>query len=129
MAKRPSASGREREIAAARSAALKKTFDELTIEERGLLTMQELTTAMDRQHRKAARAKARKRFARGRWPFKCDSMGVNPEQCEEAEQKMAEGGVRVEYCRKTGAPIIESEGQYKKMRRVAGLKHYSSFTE
>ena len=77
----------------------------------------------------AQRAKARKRFARGRWPILCDAMGVSPEQCEEAEQKMSDRGVVVQYDRETGCPIITSEGQYKRMRRIAGLHHKSSYTE
>lgn len=83
----------------------------------------------NRSFRKAARTNKPKKFARGKWPIEPDAMGVNPEQCEEAEQKMRERGVNVTYNRRTGNPIIESEGQYKKMRRIAGLRHKSSFSE
>ena len=91
----------------------------------------ELAAEADRQHRLAATARkmAAKKFARGRWPITPDAMGVAPEQCEEAEQKMRERGVNVQYDRTTGCPIITSEGQYKKMRRIAGLRHRGSYSE
>ena len=97
----------------------------------GEKSLLDLIAEHDAKVRKAAaeRAKAKKRYARGKWPMKCDAMGVNPDQCEEAEEKMRKAGVNVQYDRKTGQAIIESEGQYKKMRRIAGLRHYGSFTE
>ncbi|TXH51864.1 MAG: hypothetical protein E6Q97_17440 [Desulfurellales bacterium] len=65
---------------------------------------------------------SKKRRERLRWPFHSDALGVNPEQCEQAEAAARANGVPVEFDRETGAAIITGPDQYQKLAKASGMK-------
>ena len=54
--------------------------------------------------------------------FKSDALGVSPDQIPEAREKLAKAGVNVDFDRRTGAAIVESERHYQQIAKASGLK-------